>query len=234
VKAGVVLPIFQDDARLAFDVAAEAEAEGIAGGFCYDHLWPMGQAQRPALAPFPVLAAVARRTTTFCVGTLVARVGLVAEDVLIAQFEALAALAPDRVIAGLGTGDHLSVAENDAYGIARTTADARRTSLREIVVELRRRGIPSWVGSGHAQTAAIAIEEQATLNVWDVPPEAVATWSERCAVSWAGPSPVTPEGTPDLRRLERLAAELADAGATWMVLAWPAPLAALAAAVAAR
>ncbi|MHB1853012.1 MAG: LLM class flavin-dependent oxidoreductase, partial [Acidimicrobiales bacterium] len=62
VRTGVLLPIFQERADAALDAAERAELAGVDGVFCYDHLWPIGQPGRPALAPFPVLALVAART----------------------------------------------------------------------------------------------------------------------------------------------------------------------------
>jgi len=67
---------------------------GLDGVFCYDHLWPMGQPE-PPLAPFPLLAAIARPTRALG-GTLVARIGLVPDHVVVAEFDALAAIAPGR------------------------------------------------------------------------------------------------------------------------------------------
>ena len=66
------------------------------GVFCYDHIWPLGQPERPALAPFPILGALATMLGPSrgpgegpYLGTLVARVGLVPNAVLAAQFVAL-------------------------------------------------------------------------------------------------------------------------------------------------
>ena len=64
--------------------------------FCYDHIWPLGEPDRPALAPFPILAALAASGEIPSTpgggpyfGTLVARVGLVPNGVLLGQFRAL-------------------------------------------------------------------------------------------------------------------------------------------------
>ncbi len=59
MRTGVVLPTFRDTPDEAFDAAAKAVAAGVDGLFCYDHIWPLGQPERPALAPFPVLGALA-------------------------------------------------------------------------------------------------------------------------------------------------------------------------------
>ena len=102
IRAGVVLPTFRDSPDDAFAAAEAAVAAGIDGLFCYDHLWPMGQPERPALAPFPLLGALAARFGPSgdgagagpYFGTLVARIGLVPDAVLAAEFRALAASGP--------------------------------------------------------------------------------------------------------------------------------------------
>lgn len=212
MRAGVLLPIFQEGADRALDAARRAEEAGLDGVFCYDHLWPMGQPGRPALAPFPVLALVASRTERIAVGTLVARVGLVPDAVLLAELDALAAIAPGRVVAGMGTGDHLSAGENEAYGVEFGVGSERRARLRACVRAALDRGLTVWVGDGTARTRRIALEEGAALNLWDAGPEEVHEESRRAEVTWAGPA----EGP-----LAPTVARLADAGATWAVFAWP-------------
>ena len=54
-----MLPTFRDTPDEAFAAATEAVAAGVDGVFCYDHIWPIGQPERPALAPFPILGALA-------------------------------------------------------------------------------------------------------------------------------------------------------------------------------
>jgi alkanesulfonate monooxygenase SsuD/methylene tetrahydromethanopterin reductase-like flavin-dependent oxidoreductase (luciferase family) len=61
IRTGIVLPTFRDTPDEAFAAAADAVEAGIDGLFCYDHIWPLGQPERPALAPFPVLGALAAR-----------------------------------------------------------------------------------------------------------------------------------------------------------------------------
>lgn len=224
VRTGVVLPIFQPDADLALDVARRAESCGVDAVFCYDHLWPMGRPDRPALAPFPVLARVAATSQRVKVGTLVARVGLVPDEVLVAQFAALDRVAPGRVIAGVGTGDRLSVPENHAYGIPFEPAAVRRRALVRCLRGIRELGLVAWVGDGAAPTRRIALEEGAALNLWDAPPDRVAVAALDGEVTWAGPAPRA-EGA-----LLPLVGALASAGATWAVFPWPVELDELAAA----
>ncbi len=212
IRTGVLLPIFQEDADLALDAARRAEDAGVDGVFCYDHLWPIGQPGRPALAPFPVLALVASSTRRVAVGTLVARVGLVPDAVLLAELSALAVIAPGRVVAGMGTGDRLSAGENEAYGVQFDVASERRARLRRCVRAALDRGLTVWVGDGTAGTRRIAAEEGAALNLWGATPDTVREERRHAEVTWAGPAkgPLAPA-----------VARLADAGASWAVFSWP-------------
>lgn len=212
MRTGLLLPIFQDRADRALDAARRAEEAGVDGVFCYDHLWPIGQPARPALAPFPVLGLVASTTQRLAVGTLVARVGLVPDDVLLGELAALAAIAPGRVVAGMGTGDRLSAGENEAYGVDFDVARERRTRLRSCVRAALDLGLVVWVGDGAASTRRIAVEEGAALNLWEAPDDEVRAYARRVEVTWAGPAhgPLAPT-----------VARLAAAGATWAVFAWP-------------
>src|SRR5579871_1192248 len=116
MKIGVTVPTFTEDADAPLRAASAAERAGLNGVFAFDHLWPMGSPGRPALWSFGVLAAIGARTTHLAIGTLVARVGLMPDEDLLAAFAALADVAGgERVIAGVGTGDHMSAPENRAY-----------------------------------------------------------------------------------------------------------------------
>jgi hypothetical protein len=160
-------------------------------------------------------------------GTLVARVGLVPNEVLLAQFTALANLAPGRIVAGLGTGDRLSEAENRAYGIPFPAAAERLGAMAELAHALRRAGLTTWIAGGPAARTTEARATGAALNVWDADPALVAArahGSDAVEVTWAGPPP----GTDDV--LEARVAAMAGAGASWVVFGWPVHLDALAAA----
>jgi alkanesulfonate monooxygenase SsuD/methylene tetrahydromethanopterin reductase-like flavin-dependent oxidoreductase (luciferase family) len=234
IRTGVVLPTFRDSPVDAFEAAAQAFAAGVDGVFCYDHIWPMGQPERPALAPFPLLGALAADTSVPATpgggpfyGTLVARVGLVPNEVLLEQFTALANLAPDRIIAGLGTGDRLSEAENRAYGIPFPSAAERREDMVDVARTLRRAGLTPWIAGGPAARTIEARAAGVALNMWDADPALVTTRAhgpDAVEVTWAGPPP----GTDDV--LEARVAAVAGAGATWAVFGWPVDLDALAAA----
>jgi alkanesulfonate monooxygenase SsuD/methylene tetrahydromethanopterin reductase-like flavin-dependent oxidoreductase (luciferase family) len=208
VKLGVLLPTFRNGAGDALDFADKAVEAGVDGLFAYDHLWPMGSPTRPSLAPFVVLAAVAKRHDVV-VGPLVARIGLVGTAHLVEQFMTLERVAPSRVICALGSGDKLSAAENEAYDIPVKSADERRALMAETARELSGR-MPVWFGAGNDETNRVAREVGATINVWDATPERIRELAKTGEVSWAGPVP------------QDLAASLSavrDAGATWAVFA---------------
>jgi hypothetical protein len=234
IRTGVVLPTFRESPDDALEAAAQAFAAGVDGVFCYDHIWPMSQPDRPALAPFPVLGALVADVPAPATpgggpyfGTLVARVGLVPNEVLLAQFTALANLAPGRIVAALGTGDRLSEAENRAYGIPFASASERREEMVEVARALRVLGLTVWIAGGPAARTTEALAAGAALNVWDADPSLVVDRAHgpgAVEVTWAGPPPSSNE------ELDGTVAAVARAGATWAIFGWPVDLDALAAA----
>jgi alkanesulfonate monooxygenase SsuD/methylene tetrahydromethanopterin reductase-like flavin-dependent oxidoreductase (luciferase family) len=177
------------------------------GVFAYDHLWPMGTPERPSLAPFAVLGAVGARFD-LVVGPLVARVGLVDTAHLVAQYLTLEHFAPGRVIAALGTGDKLSAAENEAYGLRACDANERRALLEATWSELRD-VMPVWFGAGARATNELARTLGVELNFWNVSPDVLALESTRGGVTWAGPAP---------KDLHAHLDALVLAGARWAIL----------------
>jgi alkanesulfonate monooxygenase SsuD/methylene tetrahydromethanopterin reductase-like flavin-dependent oxidoreductase (luciferase family) len=223
MRLGVLLPTFRLSPARALEVAANAAALGIDGVFCYDHLWPMGSPERPAIAPFEVLSVVATRHDTLVVGPLVARIGLVDNGVLLSQLRALRVVAAGRVIAGLGTGDKLSREENLAFGIDYAPPDERRDQLRGLAATLLDEGTEVWVGAGAAKTGAIAEELGCTLNLWNASLEELERAAERVAVSWAGNAP-TRDDEVDLDATVSLLGALEAVGSTWAVFSPGMPL----------
>jgi alkanesulfonate monooxygenase SsuD/methylene tetrahydromethanopterin reductase-like flavin-dependent oxidoreductase (luciferase family) len=221
VKVGVTLPSFRDDAQ-AVEAARRAEALGLDGVFVFDHLWPLGQPHRPALSAFVVLGAVAAVTERVHLGPLVARIGLVPDEILVAQLRSLGRMAPGRLVAALGTGDARSRAENDAYGIPVASALDRRRSLATVAATLGADDIPVWIGGGSPATIAVARELGAAVNLWEATPELVAAAATEGEVTWGGPL------AGDARTVGDALSELAEARASWVVCAWPPSLEAVA------
>lgn len=216
MKLGVLLPTFRERAQDAFDAADAAHDAGLDGVFAFDHLWPLGAPTRPALAPFPVLAAVAARHA-LVVGPLVARVGLASTAHLVAQFATLGELAPGRVIAALGTGDHLSEAENRAYGLPYATATERRGELAS-ALEALTTSFEVWCGGGSVLTNQVARHHGVVLNLWGASSATVRDEAAAGPVSWAGRLGEDAGATLDA---------MEEAGATWAVSSEPSKIAAM-------
>jgi alkanesulfonate monooxygenase SsuD/methylene tetrahydromethanopterin reductase-like flavin-dependent oxidoreductase (luciferase family) len=216
LKIGITLPQFRDEADTALAAAVKAEELGIDGVFVFDHLWPMGQPGRPAISSGPLLGALAASTSTIQIGTLVARIGLLPDDVLIEVLCGVDALSGGRLVAGIGTGDKLSREENEAYGIPFELADIRRQRLESVAVAVAGADIPVWVGGGRPEMVALARAIGAAVNVWQVGAEKVAPLVDQgIEVTWGGPVGVT---VSDARAT---LTAVAAAGATWAVCAWP-------------
>jgi len=219
VKVGVTLPQFRDEADTALAAARRAEALGIDGVFCFDHLWPMGQPGRPALSSGPLLGALAASTSTVVLGTLVARVGLLPDEVLVEVLCGVHALSDGRLVAGIGTGDRLSREENESYGIPFELADVRRERLASVATAVAAAGVPVWVGGGRPEMVTLARAAGAAVNVWQVDAGPVAELAAQgVTVTWGGPvGDTVDEATAVL-------GAVAGAGASWAVCAWPGSL----------
>ena len=216
MKVGITLPQFRDDADTALDAAQRAESLGIDGVFCFDHLWPMGQPGRPALSSGPLLGALAAATSTISLGTLVARIGLLPDDVLIEVLCGMHSMSGGRLIAGIGTGDKLSRAENEAYGIPFEPAEVRRGRLGSVATAVAGAGVPVWLGGARPEMVDLARVTGSAVNVWQVDAApVVGLVAQGVEVTWGGPVGGTlVEATAMLR-------SVADAGASWAVCAWP-------------
>lgn len=215
LRIGVTLPTFRDDAATALQAARAAEAAGLDGVFSFDHLWPMGRPDRPALSCLPVLAAVAARTERIRLGPLVARVGLLPDQVLLASLLGLAEIAGSRLLVAIGTGDSKSLEEHERNGLVYLGAAARHESLSAICRSLGDAGIESWVGAGGKATNDAARGAGVTLNFWGATPAQLAAEAAKGPVSWAGPIP------GDAEQAARTLSSMADAGASWVVWGWP-------------
>jgi alkanesulfonate monooxygenase SsuD/methylene tetrahydromethanopterin reductase-like flavin-dependent oxidoreductase (luciferase family) len=233
----VTLPSFRDDAS-AIGAAREAERLGFDGVFVFDHLWPMGQPQRPALSAMPLLGAVEAVTERIVVGSLVARIGLLSDELLVASLRSLDRIAPGRFVAGIGTGDSESAPENIAFGISYEHADRRIESLRWCASRLIGEGVNVWIGGGSrpgSLATALAFELGATVNLWQASVAAIAAVVERGLkdVTWGGVvgRPPGVPSDPSVEEIARHLDSLAKAGVSWAVCVWPPSIEKLAEAV---
>lgn len=216
MRIGITLPTFSPDAGAVIAAARAAETRGLHGVFVFDHLWPMGDPSRPAMSVHPTVAAVLASTEHIAVGTLVSRIGLLPDEVVMAALLGLHNIAGDRFIAGIGTGDKASADENERLGLPYQGAAARRDRLGRVARALRDAGVQTWVGGGAPATNDMARATGATLNLWGASPETVRAEVGRGGdVSWAGPLP------KDRGNATTKLGHIAAAGASWAVWGWP-------------
>jgi len=231
MRVGITLPQFRDDAEAALAVARRAEGAGLDGVFVFDHMWPLGRADRPALQSTVLLGALAAVTGRVTLGSLVARVGMVPEAVLVHQLVTVARIAgPDRFVATVGTGDSKNRAENRAYGVPFPPAADRLAALARVVRDLRAAGLCTWVG-GLSRALVRAAAEADGWNGWGISPGRLSQYAHELAgsgveVTWAGqirfgsPGGARPEVVAG--SVDGVAAHLravAATGATWAVCA---------------
>lgn len=177
VRVGITLPQFRDDAEPALATARAAEAAGLDGVFVFDHLWPLGQPDRPALHSLVLLGALAAETERLTLGPLVARVGLLPNAVLVHALETVHRMVGPRLLVTLGTGDEGNRPENEAYGVAYPPVAERVAALVDCVRRLRSQGVPTWVG-GRSRAVRRVASEADGWNRWGVD---VATFAAEVA-----------------------------------------------------
>src|SRR5262245_33607766 len=156
VKVGMTLPSFVDDPETPIAVARAAEEAGLDAVFVYDHLWRGNPPnRRPALECFALLGAIAVETTRIQVGTLVARATLRPAATLANAFFTAQRVSGGRLIAGIGSGDSESRAENEAFGLPFGTMGDRVAALHDAVRAANDGDFPVWVGGRAAQVREI-------------------------------------------------------------------------------
>ncbi|CAN5664499.1 hypothetical protein BH24ACT26_BH24ACT26_01840 [soil metagenome] len=136
---GVTLPQFTGDPDAFVAAALRAEALELDSIWVFDHLWPLsGGKHRPVIEAWTALAWLAAETSRVRIGTLVTRSSLRHPAVLAKMAATIAAIAPGRLIVGIGSGDAKSRAENEAYGIPYQAAGERVAQLADTVTALLR------------------------------------------------------------------------------------------------
>ena len=207
MKVGITLPQFRDEADTALEAARRAEELGPRRGVLLRPSVADGPARTgPRSSSAPLLGALAASTSTISVGTLVARVGLVPDEVLVAVVSSLSVISRGRMIAGIGTGDQLSRPENVAFGVPFESADKRRS--RVAVGRLPPCGIwasRSGSAGGCRRPSSWPGSSGSAVNLWEAEPlrvaELTATGME---VTWGGPVGASvPEAAARLGRAGR-------------------------------
>jgi coenzyme F420-dependent glucose-6-phosphate dehydrogenase len=125
----------QFSARELLDFAQAAEANGFDSVFVSDHFQPWRHSDGHAPLAFAWLGAVGERTQRVLLGTSVATPTFRYHPALVAQaFGTLGELFPERMILGVGTGEHLN---EGALGIPWPDNKERFARLREAVKLIR-------------------------------------------------------------------------------------------------
>jgi alkanesulfonate monooxygenase SsuD/methylene tetrahydromethanopterin reductase-like flavin-dependent oxidoreductase (luciferase family) len=138
VALGVSLPQFTADPDRVIGSALRAEAVGLDSVWLFDHLWPLsGGKERPIFEQWSTLAYVAAATERITVGTMATRSSLRHPALLAKMAATVATIAPGRFVLTLGSGDSLSRAENQAFGIPYFAGDDRIRQLTSTVSILR-------------------------------------------------------------------------------------------------
>lgn len=151
LRIGLVLPLTSTDPEGVLAFARRAEDLGFDGLFAFDHLFPPGApSDRPSAEAYASLAAVAAVTRGVAIGTLVTRASLRSASLLAKQAVTLDDIAEGRFVLGIGTGDSLSKAEHEAFGLPYLEPNERRQHLVETVRAIRAlfRG-EAWGGGDH-------------------------------------------------------------------------------------
>lgn len=125
----------QFSARELLDFTVAAEANGFDSVFISDHFQPWRHSDGHAPFAFSWLGAVGERTARLLLGTSVNTPTFRYHPALVAQaFGTLGELFPDRMILGVGTGEHLN---EGALGIPWPDNKERFARLREAVKLIR-------------------------------------------------------------------------------------------------
>lgn len=206
LRIGLVLPLTSSDPEGVPTFARRAEDLGFDGLFAFDHLFPPGAASdRPSAEAYASLAGVASITRGVAIGTLVTRASLRPAGLLAKQAVTLDDVADGRFVLGIGTGDSLSKAEHDAFGLPYLEPDVRRRHLVETVRAIRRLfrgeaweggelvpairgpllpaprrrgGPPIWIGGKSPAAVRLAAAEADGWNGWNLD---VVTFADRAS-----------------------------------------------------
>src|SRR6266511_141600 len=134
----ITLPQFRSAPDATLEALEDGRRLGYAGGFVFDHLWPLGQPQRPALECWTLLAGLAGRLSAiepggagaFRLGTLVTRAGLRPPALLAHMARTVTSVAGAPPILGIGMGDAGNRPANEAFGIRYHSDPTKRAAGR--------------------------------------------------------------------------------------------------------
>jgi alkanesulfonate monooxygenase SsuD/methylene tetrahydromethanopterin reductase-like flavin-dependent oxidoreductase (luciferase family) len=199
-------PQFSRNPEPLFAWAAFLEEAGLDGGFLFDHLVPIGDATRPVLEMAGALGALSAATSTIDIGTLVMRAPLRGEVLSAAVAATAAAVAPGRVVVGLGAGDRLSGEEAERFGMPHGGLDERVGTLRETALRIGAAcpDVRVWVGGTHPRVIEVAAQSASGWNGWMLDPGRVEEIRSRLPgtheITWGG-AVITAHAESEVQRL---------------------------------
>ena len=148
------------------DFAKRAESLGFHGVYCFDHLVPVSDPMRPAMEATASLGAIAAATEHVVVGSLVLRATLRPPEVTAGIAATLRAVAPDRVVVGLGAGDRTTRREMHRFGLPFPPLAERIGALAAAVAAVQGSGAKAWVGGSHPSVVEVARQADG-WNRWE-------------------------------------------------------------------
>jgi alkanesulfonate monooxygenase SsuD/methylene tetrahydromethanopterin reductase-like flavin-dependent oxidoreductase (luciferase family) len=190
MKLGTALPQYAIDVApgvgvwsLASATAARAETLGLDAVWLSDHPFAIGPdgVASGAFEPITGAAALGRATERLRIGTLVLSSAMRAPGLVAHAFRSLSAIAPGRIVAGLGAGWYEP--EHRAFGMPLPSYAERLASLERTVDALAALGPERpelLLGGTGARLIELAARAADAWNVaWDVPPDAYADLNRR-------------------------------------------------------
>jgi len=136
-RLSVAVPVHATRFADTLAAAAAAERVGLDGVFVPDHLLNVARPPAGVLECWTVLAALAARTTRVKLGTLVLATPFRHPPLLAKQAATLDAIAPGRIVLGLGAGGFTYAAACAQLGFTPLTPGARVAHVEETIACVR-------------------------------------------------------------------------------------------------
>ncbi len=192
-----------------------AESIGIDGIFFFDHLWPHGHPEKPALDSLIASATVLNNSSTLFSGPIVLRVTARGVESSFSKLATLYKLYNARFLCSIGAGDKKSLPEDSFISATELTFENRIKALTELTERLKPNIPDLWLGGSGPLIQKLAHELDIGLNVWDKDIDFIKSISNAIKISWSGPfdslthSPIT------------FLKSLVDLNVHWIIIGWP-------------
>lgn len=162
----ITAPQFGSDPALIRRAAKFAEAVGLAGVYAFDHLVPMGRPDGPVFDLASTLGTVAASTSRITVGSMIMRVGVRTVEESAALARSIRAIAAQRTVMGLGTGDSMTADEQRRFALGAPTPAERRALMAATADQIRTEGGIVVLGGTHQATQDLVLDHADGWNAW--------------------------------------------------------------------